>query len=88
MEFRRINVGLQFVLGLLLVMFMTIGFVKQTRSDDTNTGDGFDLNVLIDRVSNSKALGFLTKLSLKRDIDRFLDNVGRYHKGAGDLSLE
>lgn len=76
------------MLGLLLVMFMTIGFVKQARSDDTNTGDGFDLNVLIDCVSNSKALGFLTKLALKQDIDRFLDNVGRYHKGAGDLRLE
>lgn len=88
LECRSIKTSLNTVLGLLLVMFLTAGFAKQSDPGRSDSGDDFDLNALIDRVSGTKAIGFLTKLSLKRDIDRFLDDVRKYHKGTGDLSLE
>ncbi len=50
--------------------------------------DDFDLNALVSRISQSKALGLFTKLSLKHDIDGLLENVRKYHDGSGDGSLE
>lgn len=88
LEFRTSKINLDTVLGLLLVVILSIGLATQAVPDDAHGSDDFDLNTLIDRVAGSKALGFLTKLSLKRDIDRFLDSVRDFHKGTGDASLD
>lgn len=64
-------------------------FAQQSGSGEADNGADFDLEALVDRISHSKALGFLTKLSLKLDIDGFLKMVREYHdKGGGDDSLE
>ncbi len=75
-------------LGSILFIFSVIGLAQQTGSDNSDGGDDFDLDALVSRVSQSKALGFFTKLSLKQDVDRLLKNVRKYHDGSGDGSLE
>jgi len=79
---------LNMFLGLLLLTLSLVGLAQQTGSDDSAGRDDFDLDALIDRVSHSKSLGFLTKLSLKQDIDRFLKSIREHHDGTGDSSLE
>ncbi len=79
---------LNFILGSILFIFSILGFAQQSGSDDSDNGDDFDLNALVSRVSQSKALGFFTKLSLKRDIDRLLEDFSKYHDGSADASLE
>lgn len=61
---------------------------QQTPPNDAGGHDDLDLDALVDRVSHSKALGFLTKLSLKGDIDGFLKKMREYHDKSGDSSLE
>ena len=79
---------LKMILGSVLFIFSVIGLAQHSGSDDSDGADDFDLNALISRVSQSRALGFLTKLSLKRDVGRLLENVRKYHDGSGDGSLE
>ena len=71
---------LKMILGSVLFIFSVIALAQHSGSDDSDGADDFDLNALISRVSQSRALGFLTKLSLKRDVDRLLENVRKYHK--------
>jgi hypothetical protein len=64
-------------------------FAQQSAADHADSGDDFDLEALVDRISHSKALGFFTKLSLKLDIDGFLKMVKEYHdKGGAEETLE
>ena len=79
---------LNFFLGLVLFTFSLIGLAQQSGSNDSTTGNDFDLDTLIDRVSHSKSLGIFTKLSLKKDIDQLLKNIRDHHGGTGDSSLE
>ncbi len=52
-------------------------------------GDGdVDFDDLIKRISDTKAIGVLTKLSLKRDIDGFEADLEAYHAGGAASSLE
>ncbi len=76
------------ILGSVLFIFSVIGLAQQTGSDNSDGGDDFDLNALVSRISQSKALGLFTKISLKQDIDRLLENVRKFHDGSGDGSLE
>ncbi len=77
---------------LLWVALFTLSgpvLAQQSSLDDADSGDDFDLEALVDRISHSRALGFLTKLSLKLDIDGFLKMVQDYHdKGGAEESLE
>jgi len=79
---------LNLLTGLILLTLSLVGAAQQSGSSDAGPGDDLDLNALVDRLSNSKALGIFTKLSLKQDIDRFLKSVGNYHKGQGAHSLD
>ena len=77
--------------ALFLAAFLALsGAVPALQSESGAAGatDDFDLDTLIDRISHSKALGFLTKLSLKRDIDGFLKDFRAYHDGREENSLE
>jgi hypothetical protein len=77
---------LHVVLGLVLLTLSFFGVAQQTGSD--NSADDIDLDALVDRVSHSKHLGFLTKISLRQDVDRLLESIRKYHSGAGEGSLE
>ena len=79
---------LNIILGSILFIFSAFGFAQKSGLDNSDSGDDFDLNALVSRVSHSKALGFFTKLSLKQDIDRLVEDVRNYHGGSGDASLE
>ena len=79
---------LKIILGLLLFLLSVAGLAQQSGSDNSDGADNFDLNALVSRISQSKALGLFTKLSLKHDIDGLLENVRKYHDGSGDGSLE
>ena len=83
---RRKGNRLTTVLALLVVA--VIGIATAQQSIPSAPDDDFDLNRIINRVTSSKALGFFTKLSLKRDIDRLLDDIKRYHGGKGDSTLD
>ena len=51
-------------------------------------GDGdVDLDDLIKRISDSKAIGLLTKISLKREIDGFKADLKAVHDGASKSTL-
>ena len=55
-------------LTLFAISFVGISFValaQQTDLDDPTSRDDFDVDALVDRVSHSKFLGFLTKISFK-----------------------
>lgn len=79
---------LKIILGSLLFLLSVAGLAQQSGSDNSDGADDFDLNALVSRISQSKALGLFTKLSLKHDIDGLLENVRKYHDGSGDGSLE
>lgn len=72
--------------GLLAVSIAALS--QQPLTGDGGSTDDFDLDALVDQIAHSKALGFLTKLSLKRDIDGFLKDVRNYHDGKGGNSLD
>ena len=77
-----------FALALFLLALSFVGLAQLTDSDDPTSRDNFDVDALVDRISHSKFLGFLTKISLKRDIDQLLESIRHYHDGTGDNSLE
>lgn len=79
---------LHVLLGLALLVFSVIGLAQQTGTDDSADDKGFDFDALVDRVSNSKHLGFLTKLSLKQDVDQLRESIRKYYDGTGESSLE
>jgi len=79
---------LKIILGSLLFLLSVAGLAQQSGSDNSDGADDFDLNALVSRISQSKALGLFTKLSLKHDVDGLLENVRKYHDGSGDGSLE
>ena len=77
--------------ALLWAIFLTVSSsapALQSQPGDAGDRDDFDLDALVDRIAHSKALGFLTKLSLKKDIDGFLKEVRKYHGGDGNSTLE
>ena len=77
------------LLWIALLSLSSPVFAQQSGSVDSDRGEDFNLEALVDRISHSKALGFLTKLSLKLDIDGFLKMIREYHdKGGGEYSLE
>lgn len=51
-------------------------------------GDGdVDLDDLVKRIRDSKAIGLLTKLSLKREIERFERDLQAFYDGVGKSTL-
>lgn len=79
---------LHFFLGLFLFIFSLIGLAQQSGPNSSTGYDDFDLDTLVDRVSHSKHLGFLTKISLKQDVDSLLEGIRKYHNGTGEGSLD
>jgi hypothetical protein len=52
-------------------------------------GDGdIDLNDLVKRISDSKAMGVFTKLTLKKDIDALKRDLKAFHDGGSQHKLE
>ena len=52
-------------------------------------GDGdIDLDDLVKRISDSKAIGVFTKLTLKRDIDALKRDLKAFHDGGSQHKLE
>jgi hypothetical protein len=52
-------------------------------------GDGdVDLDDLMVRIGESKAIGWMTKLTLKRDIDGFQGELRQFHEGRSKLTLD
>ena len=47
-----------------------------------------DLQMLGDMLADTRAFGLFTKLSLKRDIDKVLLRLERFHDGKGKFTLE
>lgn len=79
---------LSIALSLVLLILSCVVPAAQARSENSGLPGDFDLDGLIHRVTKSKALGFLTKLSLKQEIDRLLESIRQYHNGTGNDSLE
>lgn len=77
---------LKIILGSLLFLLSVAGLAQQSGSDKSDGADDFDLNALVSRISQSKALGLFTKLCLKHDIDELLENVRKYHDGSGHVN--
>jgi hypothetical protein len=75
-------------LGLVLLTASFSGLTQQNSSEDANNHGDFDLDTLVDRVSHSRSLGFLTKLSLKKDAERLLKDMHDHHAGISESSLE
>ena len=80
--------NLRAAIGMTLLVFSVMGHAQQTSAHNTANDENFDLDTLVDRVSHSKDLGFLTKISLKQDVDRLLESIRKYHAGTGESSLE
>ncbi len=52
-------------------------------------GDGdIDLDDLVKRISDSKAMGMFTKLTLKREIDALKRDLKAFHDGGSKSALE
>jgi len=47
-----------------------------------------DIDNLIERLRNAGGIGFLTKLSLKNQVDRLLEHFSDYHNQINDVQLE
>jgi len=47
-----------------------------------------DLEILGGMLAKTSAVGFLTKLSLKKDIDKVLARMEKFHDGGGKYTLE
>jgi hypothetical protein len=47
-----------------------------------------DLQLLGDMLADSKAIGIFTKLGLKRDIEKVLSRLNKFHDGKSKFSLE
>ena len=47
-----------------------------------------DLQILGDMLADTKAIGLLTKLSLKKDIDKVLRRLRNFHDGKSKFTLE
>jgi hypothetical protein len=45
-----------------------------------------DLNTLADRLRETKAIGFFTKITLKNQVDDLLDQFGEFYKGKAKLT--
>ena len=86
MQSRAVGIRMMLVLTVLVLAITSIAIAQQNVSSGSD--DDFDLDQIINRVTSSKALGFFTKLSLKKDIDGFLADVKKYHDGRGDLTLD
>ena len=74
--------------GLALLAASFISLAQQSGTAGTDNHDNFDLDVLVERIIHTKSLGFLTKLSLKKDTDKFLRSMRNYHDGTKNDSLE
>lgn len=48
----------------------------------------FDVNKLAERLRASSAIGLLTKLALKNEVDDLIDAFRRFHAGQTDLLLD
>ena len=46
-----------------------------------------DLQILADMLANTKAVSLLTKLSLKKDIDKVLKRLNQFHDGKSKFTL-
>ena len=80
--------NLRAAVGVALLVFSVMGHAQQSSADNNADDKDFDLDTLVDRVSHSKNLGFLTKISLKQDVDKLLESIRKYHAGIGESSLE
>lgn len=47
-----------------------------------------DLQILADMLADTKAIGMFTKLSLKKDIEKMLSRLSKYHDGKSKFTLE
>lgn len=50
--------------------------------------DGLDLNDLTQRITDTKAVGLFSKLSLKKDVDKLEKDLRDYHAGGGSQTLD
>jgi len=47
-----------------------------------------DLEILGDMLAKTAAIGFLSKMRLKKDIDKVLVRLEKYHQSGGKFTLE
>jgi hypothetical protein len=52
------------------------------------TAPPLDLTALQQRLRDTRAIGILTKLTLKNQVDDLLGRFRQYHHGQGDIKLE
>ncbi len=50
--------------------------------------DSLDLDELSDRIANTKAVGLLSKLSMKRDVDKLEKDLRAFHGGTARHTLD
>jgi len=50
--------------------------------------DSLDLDELSDRIANTKAVGLLSKLSMKRDVDKLEKDLRAFHGGTTRHTLD
>lgn len=93
LRFERID---GFALALLWLMLTTgvpahsILAAERPATSANASGDGkneFDLDALAERLRASTSIGFLTKLSLRNQIDDLIEDFRRFHAGKRDRLL-
>ncbi len=76
--------------GLALVQTGTPGSQSQVTAPTGETSAAalpLDLNTLEQQLKDTKAIGFLTKISLKNQVDDLLDRFREYYSGTGKLTM-
>jgi hypothetical protein len=61
---------------------------EQAAGDDGTAPADFDLDALRDRLRNTNAIGFFTKLHLKNQVDDLMAALRRFHKQQSNTTLE
>lgn len=101
MGFRDLSVlGLVSLILVILTTAANVGGGGLTPAEETEEKEAeteapadtitekYDINALVARLRNTKAIGFFTKLALKNQIDDLMDRFRRFHSGEAHPPLE
>ena len=73
---------------LSLLVASPVGLAQQAGAQNIDSQDDFHPHQILGRIKDTRALGGLTKLSLKKDYDRLLARALDYHEGDDSISIE
>jgi hypothetical protein len=81
-------------LAALIVLALALVAFERPATADSHSGpyqiaaaENVNLDSLRSSLRETDAIGFVTKLSLKHQLDSLLESFGDYHRGQGDQTL-